>query len=80
MMRGLAGNPTTCSASVMQAGRPITRDDVVEGAEGIGLLAGDNVQATYSFPNGVFGFFYRAAEKPVSRVVLLCRFSVLPGH
>ncbi len=57
MMRGLAGNPTTCSASVMQAGRPITRDDVVEGAEGIGLLAGDNVQATYSFPNGVFGFF-----------------------
>ena len=30
---------------------------VREGPEGIGLLAGDHVQATYAFPKGVAGYF-----------------------
>lgn len=35
----------------------MTKADVVEGAEGLGPLAGDHVQATYGFDNGVFGYF-----------------------
>lgn len=58
IMRSLAGgSPLNCSANVWQAGRPIERSDVREGAEGIGLLAGDHVQASYQFANGVMGYF-----------------------
>jgi predicted dehydrogenase len=57
IMQSLAGPATQCSAIVTQSGRAITRDDIFEGAEGIGLLAGDSVQATYQFPNGIYGFF-----------------------
>lgn len=58
LMRSLTGgHPTSCSAIVTQAGHAVTRDDVKEGAEGIGKLAGDNVQARYTFPGGVFGHF-----------------------
>jgi predicted dehydrogenase len=58
LMRSFAGaHPSVCSATVMQAGHPVTRDDVNEAPEGIGLLAGDNIQATYTFPGGMFGHF-----------------------
>lgn len=58
LMRTLAGgNATSCSAIVTSQGHPVTKSDVVNGAEGIGPLAGDNVQARYVFPNGVFGHF-----------------------
>jgi predicted dehydrogenase len=58
MMRSFAGgNPTRCTATVLQEGRDIQRSDVREGAEGIGPLAGDNIQARFQFPGGVFGHF-----------------------
>lgn len=58
MMRSIAGGqPISCTAIVTNRGRPITKADVVEGAEGIGLLAGDHVQARYDFPNGITGYF-----------------------
>ena len=38
---------------VTQDGRPITRDDVHEGDEGVGLLAGNRVAAYYVFENGL---------------------------
>ena len=58
LMRSFAGaHPTSCSATVIEAGHPITRDDVKEAPEGIGLLAGDNIQARYTFPGGLFGHF-----------------------
>lgn len=58
MMRTFAGSdPNSCSAVVTNQGHPLTKADVVQGAEGIGLLAGDNVQARYAFPNGTFGYF-----------------------
>ncbi len=53
----VGGHPTSCSATVTQAGHAVTRDDVKEGAEGIGKLAGDNVQARYTFLGDVFGHF-----------------------
>lgn len=58
LMRSFGGgHPTSCSASVAQAGHPVTRADVKEGAEGIGPLTGDNIQARYAFPGEVFGHF-----------------------
>ncbi len=58
MMRSFAGgNPTSCSATVLQDGKAIQRNQVKEGAEGIGLLAGDNIQARFQFPGGIYGHF-----------------------
>jgi len=58
LMLSLAGAPaSSCSATVLNEGHPVTKSDVVEGAEGIGLLAGDNIQARYQFSNGAFGHF-----------------------
>jgi predicted dehydrogenase len=58
LMRSLAGgSPLSCFATVSKDGRGVGKSDVVEGAEGIGLLAGDNVQARYSFANGAYGHF-----------------------
>lgn len=58
LMRSIAGgSATSCYATVMQQGRPVIKADVKEGAEGIGPLAGDHIQATYAFPKGVSGFF-----------------------
>lgn len=58
LMRTLAGSDATSCTAIMQAnGRPVTKSDVVTGAEGLGPLAGDHVQATYGFEHGVFGYF-----------------------
>lgn len=58
MMRTLAGgNATSCSALVIKDGHRVTKADVVAGAEGIGPLAGDNVQSRYLFPSGAVGHF-----------------------
>ena len=58
LMRSLAGgSPTSCSALVTHQGHKVTKADVVAGAEGIGPLAGDNIQATYTFPGGAYGHF-----------------------
>lgn len=57
LMRFFAGNPTDCHAVVSQAGHPVTKADVVAGNEGLGPLAGDAINARFSFPNGVIGDF-----------------------
>ena len=58
LMRSLAGgNATSCTAVVTHQGKRVTKSEVVTGAEGIGPLAGDNVQARYSFPGGAYGHF-----------------------
>ena len=58
LMRSLAGgNPISCTSVVTQDGHPVTKANVVQGAEGIGMLAGDNVQARYAFANGAVGHF-----------------------
>ncbi len=49
MIRGLLGDASWCFARVTEKGQPITRKDVRAGAEGIGLLAGDRVDAMYGF-------------------------------
>jgi len=58
MMRSLGGGqPKRCSATVSLRGQPVTKKDVVDGAEGLGLLAGDHVQAHYEFPGAIHGYF-----------------------
>jgi len=57
MMADLGGAPQWCQALVTQAGRPITKEDAVEGPEGIGLIAGDSVNAMFGFADGPLGFF-----------------------
>lgn len=47
MIHYLGGEPTWCSARVFQNGKPVTKADVKDGAEGIGPLAGDEVHAMY---------------------------------
>ncbi len=72
LMRLLAGDARWCSAQVGVVGpanpsppgrgagvrvTPITKADIREGPEGIGPLAGNHVQALYTFDRGVVGHF-----------------------
>lgn len=58
LMRTLAGGqPTSCTATVEVSGHPIEKDDIAPGNEGIGLLAGDHIQARYDFDNKIAGYF-----------------------
>lgn len=52
-----AGAPTSCSATILQDGRPVTADDVVEGDEGVGPLAGNALHARWSTTSGTPVFF-----------------------
>jgi predicted dehydrogenase len=57
LANAIAGKPLACSAGVYFEGRPATRADVQEGAEGLGLLAGDAVHARFEMEKGVPLFF-----------------------
>ncbi|HQU44158.1 MAG TPA: Gfo/Idh/MocA family oxidoreductase [Pirellulales bacterium] len=56
-IRALAGHPAWCFARVTSGGHPVAKADVVEGAEGIGPLAGDAVTAMYGLPGGTTAYF-----------------------
>ena len=62
MMVDLAGEPVWCEASVARDGRPIGKADAVEGPEGLGLIAGDAVNATFGLADGPIGFFASTRE------------------
>ncbi len=49
LFRGLMGDASWCFARVTEAGKPIGKAQVREGAEGLGLLAGDRIDAMYGF-------------------------------
>ena len=54
----LGSNPEWVFAHVsMSDGRPVTKEDAVEGPEELGLIAGDHVHALYGFENGVTATF-----------------------
>jgi predicted dehydrogenase len=58
LMRRLAGgNAISCTARVTENGLSIDKSHIKQGAEGIGLLAGDHVQASYLWPNDMTGYF-----------------------
>ncbi|MEX2286716.1 MAG: Gfo/Idh/MocA family oxidoreductase [Planctomycetaceae bacterium] len=58
LMRTFTGDVETCYATVKVDGRPVTQSDVSEGNEGIGPLAGDSINAMYTFQgNNITGYF-----------------------
>jgi predicted dehydrogenase len=57
LMQHLGGAPQWCFATVFEKGRSISKKDVRPGKEGIGLLAGDEVHATYRLAGGAMGTF-----------------------
>ena len=57
LMHYFGGEPSNCTARVFWQGEPVSKDDVFDGPEGIGPLAGDNVAAMYEMPDGVVGYF-----------------------
>jgi predicted dehydrogenase len=57
LMRLLVGDPLWCFAEVRQNGKPVTKKDVVEGIEGYGPVAGDEINATYRFGGLAMGYF-----------------------
>jgi len=57
LMQYFGGEPLWCFATVEQEGRPIRREDVQEGNEGLGPLAGDTVHAMYKLQKGPMGYF-----------------------
>ena len=52
-----AGEPVACSATVLQDGKPVTKEDVKQGDEGIGPLAGNEVHARFEMASGLPVFF-----------------------
>jgi predicted dehydrogenase len=67
LIRLFAGHPQWCFGNVTREGRPVTREDVIEGNEGIGPLAGDAVRAMYAMEGGATAYFSshrQAAGRP----------------
>jgi predicted dehydrogenase len=57
LIHHFGGNPTWCFGRVEQGGKPVTREHVKEGNEGIGPLAGDHVVAMYGLDSGATAYF-----------------------
>jgi len=62
MMADLGGAPRWCQATITREGRAISKADAVEGPEGLGLIAGDSVTATYGLADGPIGYFATVRE------------------
>jgi len=57
LMRLFAGDAQWCSAYVSDGGKPVTKSEVRDGAEGTGPLAGDEIHAMYRFSGTAMGYF-----------------------
>src|SRR5262245_14213750 len=51
------GQPTWCFARLEQNGKPVTKEHVKAGNEGLGPLAGDDVVAMYGLESGATAYF-----------------------
>lgn len=47
------GEPKSCSSTILKKGKPATAKDVVDGAEGLGLLIGDEIHARWRLASGL---------------------------
>lgn len=56
------GDPVTCSAALRQNGKPVTKADVKDGAEGLGPLAGNEVRARFETERGLIAYFDSLAD------------------
>jgi predicted dehydrogenase len=57
LIRQFAGDPLWALGRVTSAGQEIRRQDVHDGTEGLGPVAGDAVAGQYAFRDGINGYF-----------------------
>ncbi|MEX2174914.1 MAG: Gfo/Idh/MocA family oxidoreductase [Pirellulaceae bacterium] len=57
LIHQFGGQPAWCFARVEQAGKPVSKEHVRAGSEGIGPLAGDSVSAMYGLESGATAYF-----------------------
>ena len=57
LIHTFGGEPKWCFASALQDGKPITKEHVKPGNEGIGPLAGDAIRAMYGMNEGATAYF-----------------------
>jgi predicted dehydrogenase len=57
LMRFFAGDAKECFANVRDGQKPVTANEVRDGAEGIGPLTGDEIHAMYRFSRTTTGYF-----------------------
>ena len=72
LTRYFGGEPNWCFATLTERGKPVEKDAVREGNEGLGPLAGDHVQAMYGMKDGATAFFAsrRGMAKPDTRFAM----------
>jgi predicted dehydrogenase len=51
------GAPKACSGRLYQDGKPVTKEHIIEGSEGIGALAGNEAHARFEMESGLPLFF-----------------------
>ena len=61
------GDPKTCSSLIRTDGRPVTKEDVKEGNEALGPLAGNEVHARYEMARGMIAYFDSIANDGTQR-------------
>ena len=64
LMRFLAGDVQWISSHVTVEGRAIAQEDITEGGEPIGPIAGDSVESFFSFERGISGSFTSRCAQP----------------
>lgn len=57
LIHHFGGDPEWCFAQIEEAGKPIGKEHVKPGNEGIGSLAGDTVNAMYGLSGGAVAYF-----------------------
>jgi len=57
LARLFSGDVVSCFATVREGGEPVSKKHVRPGNEGLGLLAGDHIEAMFRFENGTPCFF-----------------------
>lgn len=62
LMRMFAGDPISCSARMLENGRPITREDRRLVKDNVGYVAGNEVFADFAFSSGVHAIFTSTAK------------------
>ncbi|HEV7282952.1 MAG TPA: Gfo/Idh/MocA family oxidoreductase [Pirellulaceae bacterium] len=66
LIRRFAGDAVSCSAILLQDGKPVTGADVKEGAEGLGPLAANELHARYQTESGVVAYYDSIANDRTS--------------
>ncbi len=62
LMRSLFGDPAWCTARVLHQGRDLQRSDARTVKEQIGPVGGNEVEAQFAFPSGLFATFTSRAK------------------